>query len=152
MSRVQRQRPGGASPLRVSVEQPRVGDGPGQTPEVPKSRTPVPPDSGTPEVTESVGPEVQALQGRQPRYLTMERVEARLRPDQVEALGDLARRLQRARRSKDERITTNTLLRIAADLLLARADEIIGDTEVALRASLGLPNSRTPVTAAEIDR
>lgn len=78
------------------------------------------------------------------RYLTMERVDARLRPDQVTALGDLVRQLQRARRTRDERITSNTLLRIAVDLLLARADDLAGDGEGDLRASLGIPESGTP--------
>ncbi len=78
---------------------------------------------------------------RRPRYLTMERVDARLHPDQVADLNDLARRLQRARRARGERITTNTLLRIAAALLLSRAGDLAGDTEEALLASLGLPDS-----------
>lgn len=122
MSPVQRQRPGGASPLPVNVERPRVGDSP-------------PPPAPAPVVPESESRRTV------PRYLTMERVDARLREDQALALGNLARRLQRSRRSRGERITSNTLLRVAADLLLARAGDLAGDTEDELRASLGLPYS-----------
>jgi hypothetical protein len=71
----------------------------------------------------------------------MERIDARLRPDQTQALADLARRLQRSRRSRSERITANTVVRIAVDLLLARAGDLAGSTEAELRASLGLPES-----------
>ncbi|WP_230203097.1 hypothetical protein [Parafrankia discariae] len=62
---------------------------------------------------------------------------------QVRELEDLARRLQKARVDKTERITANTLLRIAADLLLARSGELSGDTEEQLRRSVGLPENRS---------
>ena len=78
-----------------------------------------------------------------PRYLTMERLEARLPLAQAKSLDGLVRRLNDARpRGVGERITVNTLLRVAADLLLARAGEIAGTTEAELRASVGLPRHR----------
>jgi len=63
--------------------------------------------------------------------------------EQADALTMLARRLNSERRGPDgkavgERITDNTLLRLAIDLLLARADELKGRTEEELALSLGL--------------
>ncbi|WP_098010512.1 hypothetical protein [Streptomyces sp. sk226] len=74
--------------------------------------------------------------GAVPRYLTLVRLEARLREDQVEALGALRRRVAANRTVKRERITDNTLIRVAVDYLLAHGDELAGDTEDGLRASL----------------
>ncbi|WP_246584473.1 hypothetical protein [Thermus brevis] len=53
-----------------------------------------------------------------PPYLTYVRKECRLRPDQLDALTVLARRLNRERKGKGERITENTLIRWAVDMLL----------------------------------
>ncbi|RTI00377.1 ATPase [Thermus scotoductus] len=53
-----------------------------------------------------------------PPYLTYVRKECRLRPDQLDALTALARRLNRERKGKGERITENTLIRWAVDMLL----------------------------------
>jgi hypothetical protein len=66
----------------------------------------------------------------------MVRKDARLRPDQVEALTALRRRAARGRRDRTERITENTLIRLAVDLLLAHADRLHGDDEDTLRRSL----------------
>ena len=46
------------------------------------------------------------------------------------------RRLVRARRGGGERITENTLVRVAVDLLLERADALNGGTEAELLRSL----------------
>ncbi|NKX54779.1 hypothetical protein HGG74_09555 [Arthrobacter sp. E918] len=80
----------------------------------------------------------------------MRRREARVYDDQADALTVLARRLNNGRRlpggkTTGERITDNTLLRLAIDLLLTRADELEGTTEEELAASLGL-EPRTPGT------
>ncbi len=57
--------------------------------------------------------------------------------DQVDALAMLRRRLGRQRTRRGEEILTdNTLIRVAVDLLLTRADELHGDTEAELLASL----------------
>lgn len=79
-----------------------------------------------------------------PRYDELERKEARLRPDQVAELSRVARDLAReARKSRPAgetpaRITDNTLIRVAVDLLLARSDQLAGIDEDQLRRSLGL--------------
>ena len=52
------------------------------------------------------------------RWDELERKETRLRPDQYEALTVLSRRLNRDRRGRGQRITENTLIRVAIDLLL----------------------------------
>jgi len=71
---------------------------------------------------------------RVPPYLSYVRKECRLRPDQLDALSALARRLKRERRGRGERITENTLLRLAADLLLS-----LGEAEVARLLEKGAP-------------
>jgi hypothetical protein len=71
---------------------------------------------------------------RVPPYLTYVRKECRLRPDQLDALTALARRLNRERRGRGERITENTLLRLATDLLLS-----LGEEEVARLLEKGGP-------------
>ena len=60
---------------------------------------------------------------------------AQLRPEQQSALDDLARDLQDARTVRSERITANTLIRVAIDGLLRDSDRLSGDTEAELRAS-----------------
>ncbi|MGX6607477.1 hypothetical protein ACWKSP_35930 [Micromonosporaceae bacterium Da 78-11] len=71
------------------------------------------------------------------------RKESRLRMDQVDALAVLTRQLGRRRtRRGGERLTDNTLIRIAVDLLLDRADQLKGDTEDDLLASLKKSSSR----------
>jgi hypothetical protein len=71
-----------------------------------------------------------------PKYLTMERMDARLRPDQVTALAELRRRVNSQRTDRAERITDNTLVRVAVDLLLAHAERLTGNTEDELRDSV----------------
>lgn len=71
------------------------------------------------------------------------RKESRLRQDQADELSRAVRRLNQARRGSDggisgERITDNTLIRVAVDLLLTRADQLRGRTEDELRKSLSL--------------
>lgn len=72
----------------------------------------------------------------QPKYMTLARKEARLREDQVDDLSMLARKLSRAARGGEERITDNTLIRIAVDLLLTQSGKLTGSTEEELRKSL----------------
>jgi RNA polymerase-interacting CarD/CdnL/TRCF family regulator len=81
----------------------------------------------------------------QPHYLTFIRKEARLRTDQITALTDLARRLNRAKDSGGERITDNTLIRVAVDVLIERIDDLEGSSESELRRSVGLPDDDTNV-------
>ncbi len=73
-----------------------------------------------------------------PPYLRFERKEARLRTDQLTALTVHARQLNKSKDPDSDRITDNTLIRIAVDLLLSRADELAGGDEASLRRSLGI--------------
>jgi hypothetical protein len=95
-------------------------------------------ESRTPEVQ---SPEVQTP--GLPKYLRLERKELLIWPDQITQLSILARRLNRSRGRAGERITTNTLLRVAAALLLSRSQELAGSTEGELRQSLGLPDQQS---------
>lgn len=65
-----------------------------------------------------------------------DRLEARLREDQVVQLDALVRRLNKQRSGPGERITKNTLLRVATDLLLAQGEAVTGGTEAEIRASV----------------
>jgi hypothetical protein len=76
-----------------------------------------------------------------PLYLRMVRKEARLRERQYEALTQHARRLSRARGGQGPRITENTLIRIAVDLLLDRIEAASGVDEAALLESIRRPAS-----------
>lgn len=80
----------------------------------------------TSEVTESQAPLWQRL----------ERKELRLRADQLDELARLRRMLNRQRGGAGERITENTLIRVAVDLLLGQADQLHGTTEAELRNSV----------------
>lgn len=71
-------------------------------------------------------------------YRSYERKEARLRPDQYARLTEESRRLNRAKKPGGERITENTLIRIAIDLLLERSENLAGASESELRKSVGL--------------
>ena len=75
-----------------------------------------------------------------PKYLRLERKEARLREDQVDALASLARRVNRQKTSQGgERITENTLIRVAVDWLLSRDEFVGGSSEEEIRRGLGVP-------------
>lgn len=70
---------------------------------------------------------------RTPKYLTYVRKECRLRPDQLDALTALARKLNRERKGKGERITENTLIRWAIDAFLERERGLLKDKQVFVR-------------------
>lgn len=117
-----------------------------QTPEV---RTP---EVQTPGVTEprlrsrrpQDQPAAAAPASGLPKYLRLERKELLIWPEQITNLSILARVLNRTRRGTGERITTNTLIRVAVALLLSRSQDLAGTTEEELRRSLGLPDLRSP--------
>ncbi len=79
-----------------------------------------------------------------PKYLRLERKELLIWPEQITNLSILARVLNRNRGGAGERITTNTLIRVAAALLLSRSQDLAGTTEEELRRSLGLPDLQSP--------
>ena len=67
-----------------------------------------------------------------PRYLTLAVKTVRLRPDQRESLTLIASRLSRAKRG-GERITDDTLIRVAVDALLNVAEQLEGRSEMELQ-------------------
>lgn len=71
-------------------------------------------------------------------YLSFERKETRLRVDHISRLTEEARRLNRAKGAGGERITENTLIRVAIDLLLVHSNQLAGVNEDELRKSVGL--------------
>jgi hypothetical protein len=79
---------------------------------------------------------MELTESRTPKWQTLERKELRLRGDQLDELARLRRALNRQRGGRGERITENTLIRVAVDLFLARADELQGTTEDELRESV----------------
>lgn len=83
----------------------------------------------------------------EPMYERLERKDLRLRDDQFAELTALARQVMRARTVKVERITENTLIRVAIDLLLAHSQRLRGNTEAELRKSV-TPTHRTLGTQA----
>lgn len=92
----------------------------------------VPPAARAPEVTNSGSDELA-----EPLYQRLTRKEVRFRDDQLEGLDRLTRRLSRARRGfKGERLTENTLVRVAVDLLLEHTAALSGTSEGELLASL----------------
>lgn len=64
-----------------------------------------------------------------PRYLNLIPKQVRLRADQLEALTVISRRLSRAKPTGGERITENTLIRVAVDALLVVQERLIGESE-----------------------
>ena len=84
------------------------------------------PESRTAGVTES----------QTAKWKGLERKELRLRADQLDELARLRRTLNRQRAGDGERITENTLIRVAVDMLLSRAGRLRGTTEDELRKSV----------------
>ncbi|MGA7955265.1 MAG: hypothetical protein WCA07_17270 [Gloeobacterales cyanobacterium] len=98
--------------------------------------TPTPDNSQTLKVLNSItptlsNPETPPL----PKYLTLENKAVRLRSQQIDDLAALSKALNRSRKSQGERITENTLIRIAIDLLLTH-DDISGTTEEEIKANV----------------
>ncbi len=120
--------------VREEVERPDL-----QTAEVTESESSTDTESPTTKVTEEQEEAVTESQTAEvPKYLTLVRKETRLRDDQLEQLTAITRKLNRQRQGKGERITENTLIRIAVDLLLNQEQQLQGTAEDELLASLGL--------------
>lgn len=96
----------------------------------------------------------EASQGPDERPKTRPK-QALIRSDQQTGLDHLARQLHDDRSAKGERITANTLLRVAIDGLVEHGDRLHGDNEVQLLASwrefLGLSASLGSVEAELVD-
>lgn len=71
-----------------------------------------------------------------PRFDDYEPITARMSQDQVDDLDRLAKRLERAKPTGLPRITRNTLVRVAIDVLLANAQDLAGPDEESLRNAL----------------
>jgi hypothetical protein len=124
-------------------------------PGLPKSVSPKVSESGSAEVSESGSAEVSesptpataprrrkkpaASKQEGPKWSSLERKETLLWPDQVSGLTSLRRDLQRRKRAAGgggERITENTLIRVAVATLLEHGDALTGVDETELRESL----------------
>jgi hypothetical protein len=93
----------------------------------------------TTKITDSQNIEISDSQTDElPKYLKLVRKEARLREDQLDSLTSLTRSLNRQRKGSGERITENTLIRVAVDLLMNQSDELKGTTEQELKKSVSL--------------
>lgn len=75
-----------------------------------------------------------------PKYLRLDTKEVRFWPGQRTDLEALAQELNRQRRRQGERITSNTLIRLAAAWLVQHEGELQGISEEELAESLGLTN------------
>ncbi|MBV7674365.1 hypothetical protein STHAL_33515 [Streptomyces halstedii] len=86
-----------------------------------------------------------------PKWKGLERKDVLLRPDQVEDLTALRRRLQRQQTDRSERLTNNTLIRVAVDLLIGYQHRLtdsptpVDNEEQALAAAVRQPVPR-PLT------
>jgi hypothetical protein len=78
----------------------------------------------------------ESVTNKIPKYLTLERKEVRLPSEHIDELTRLVRRLNRQRKGKDERITENTLIRVAVSLLADFGEKIEGNNESELLDSL----------------
>ena len=126
-------------PPRADPHGPEIRSPEVQSPEVrePRSRR----RAAGPRVTEKRTPVARTPEVQTPglpKYLRLERKELLIWPDQITELSILARVVNRNRHGAGERITQNTLIRVAVTLLLSRARELAGTTEEELRQSLGL--------------
>lgn len=101
--------------------------------DAPPAKPATPPSKGT----GAVQPRARASGGPRygPRYLELDRKELRIRGDQADDLTVLTRQLNRARKGEGQRITDNTLIRVAIDLLLRDGAKLQGTTEADLLRS-----------------
>lgn len=130
--RPSRQRPTTTKTLEARVEGLQVGD----QPPAPRTETPAP--APAPRAAQPASGDRRPRAGTEhlPIHQQLMRVEAKVWPDQLRELTDLRRDVMAARTEKSERITDNTLIRVAIELLLAHRDDLTGNTEAELRASV----------------
>jgi hypothetical protein len=116
-----------AAPIVPPAERPAVKEEPAAALITAPKSAPVAPPEATPQ---EIGPG--------PRWLTFERKETRIRSDQLEWVEEQRKELNQRRQGAGERLTDNTLIRVALDLLMKHQGELRGVTEDELRVSLGL--------------
>jgi len=126
--------PAPAEPVELPAPPARREEAPAAAAPIPaESPAPAPPPAKEPPAHRTGRPRTPKV----PKYRTLERKETLLRADQVEELTKLRRRLNRARgRGVGERITENTIIRVAVDLLLTHGNELQGVDEEELRNSV----------------
>jgi hypothetical protein len=127
-----------AAPAAPAVLPPRPA-APDAREALPAARPEVPPSPRHPAQRERRRPEAgttAVTESQLPKWQRLERKELRLRADQLDELARLRRVLNRKRGGEGERITENTLIRVAVDVLLSRAGELRGATEDELRESV----------------
>lgn len=137
------------APRETAPHEREVGEGPGREGTAPEARRGARegrPGSGGGAAVRPAAREHgrgEAAAPRVPKYLALERKEARLRGDQVDSLAALARRVNRRKASRGgERITENTLIRVAVDWLLGQEGHVGGSSEEEIRRGLGVPGPR----------
>ncbi len=141
--RRERASPEAVPEAREEAREDRPGSG-GGTAVRPAAREQSRDEAATPPPAASPGVQPTPLVPRVPKYLALERKEARLRGDQVDSLASLARRVNRRKPSRGgERITENTLIRVAVDWLLSQEDNVGGSTEEEIRRGLGVSETRS---------
>ena len=87
------------------------------------------------QTTDTAQPESRKESVARPKYLTLERKEIRLPLGHLDELTKLARQLNKTRQGSGERITENTLIRVAISVLVEHADQLKGKTEEELLES-----------------
>ena len=103
----------------------------------PTKAEPARPSSPTPPTSKkSSVPSEPSTDSHAPTYLRYVRKETRLREDQQNRLTLEARRLNRAKKTRGARITENSLIRVAVDVLLTQIDRAVGDDEDTIRKSM----------------
>lgn len=107
------------------------------------SRTTKPARSSQPKSGPKTGPKTGGAVSR--KWDEYEAKTARLRPDQRLQLTTIARQLTLAKKGAGEKITDNTLIRVAVDILIAESPRLLEDnqdgpltTEQEIRVKLGL--------------
>ena len=126
-----------ASPVDVALES--VAEGPTASAPAPKA-VPVRQRAERhqqPAVASQPAPEAEneAAPAKKPSWEEMGRKEVRVYSDQVLALTTLRMRINKGKKGS-ERITDNTLIRVAIDLLLLNQDSLSGTNESELRMSV----------------
>ena len=79
-----------------------------------------------------------------PKWLTFEPKPTRQRRDQLDWIEAKRKELNALRGRAGERLTDNTLIRVAIDLLIVNGERLQGTTEAELRASLGISDDTMP--------
>ncbi|WP_211096869.1 hypothetical protein [Arthrobacter echini] len=128
-----------ARPAAPAVPQP-VEPAHEPAPRAQQEPVPAAPKQAAPQPEKSAGERTTAAEpkaAKKPSWEEMDRKEVRVYGDQVLALTTLRMKINKGKKGP-ERITDNTLIRTAIDLLLQHQDELGGVTENEIRASCGL--------------